>query len=143
MAMLDAPFHRGSVSGKCRPMSPRATAPRIASVMACASTSASEWPASPFSDGTVTPPRMSGRPSTSRCRSYPVPTRMAAPHAAPPTTASAAFKSVMVVIFTFAGSPCTIRTRKPAASARAASSVATAPAVPASMAAASTLMLNA
>ena len=83
IAMLDAPFHRGSVSGKWRPMSPRATAPRTASVIACASTSASECPASPFSDGTVTPPRMSGRPSTSRCKSYPVPTRMG-PAAAPP-----------------------------------------------------------
>ena len=33
-SMLDAPFQRGSVSGKCRPMSPRHAAPRIASVAA-------------------------------------------------------------------------------------------------------------
>ena len=44
------------------PISPSAAAPRIASVIAWASTSASEWPSSPNSHGTVTPPRISGRP---------------------------------------------------------------------------------
>ena len=48
--------------GKCMPISPSAAAPRIASVMACARTSASEWPSRPNSHGTVTPPRISGRP---------------------------------------------------------------------------------
>ena len=41
---LDASFHRGSESGKCRPMSPRHAAPRMASVIAWHTTSASEWP---------------------------------------------------------------------------------------------------
>ena len=66
---LDASFHRGSVSGKCRPMSPRPAAPRIASVTAWQTTSASEWPSAPRSDGIVTPPSISGRPATRRCRS--------------------------------------------------------------------------
>ena len=59
--MLDAPFHCGSVSGKCRPMSPSDAAPRIASVAAWQAASASEWPSAPRSDGIVTPPRTSGR----------------------------------------------------------------------------------
>ena len=42
-----APRNCGSVSGKCRPMSPRPAAPSSASVMACSSTSASEWPSRP------------------------------------------------------------------------------------------------
>ena len=39
-----APFQRGSVSGKCWPMSPSPIAPSSASVRACRATSASEWP---------------------------------------------------------------------------------------------------
>jgi hypothetical protein len=66
---LEASFHRGSVSGKCLPMSPRQAAPRIASVAAWQTTSASEWPSAPVGEGIVTPPRTSGRPPTSRCRS--------------------------------------------------------------------------
>ena len=42
-----APAKRSSVSGKCRPMSPSAAAPSRASVIACSSTSASEWPSRP------------------------------------------------------------------------------------------------
>ena len=42
-----APFHFGSVSGKCWPISPCAAAPRIASVTAWHSTSASECPSEP------------------------------------------------------------------------------------------------
>ena len=42
----EAPRHCGSLGGKCAPMSPSASAPRIASVSACSATSASEWPVS-------------------------------------------------------------------------------------------------
>ena len=52
-SMLDAPFQRGSVSGKCRPMSPAHAAPRIASVAAWQTTSASECPSAPARDGIV------------------------------------------------------------------------------------------
>ena len=53
-------------AGRCRPAP---AAPRIASVTAWQTTSASECPSAPRSNGIVTPPRISGRPSTSRCRS--------------------------------------------------------------------------
>ena len=42
----EAPRHCGSLGGKCAPMSPSASAPRIASISACRTTSASEWPVS-------------------------------------------------------------------------------------------------
>ena len=42
----DAPRQRGSFGGKCLPMSPSASAPRMASTSACSATSASEWPVS-------------------------------------------------------------------------------------------------
>src|SRR5437764_3577721 len=57
------------------PMSPSAAAPSSASVMACASTSASECPARPNSQGIVTPPNISGRPGTMRWTSQPCPVR--------------------------------------------------------------------
>ena len=41
-----APRHCGSLGGKCMPISPAPSAPRIASVSACSPTSASEWPTS-------------------------------------------------------------------------------------------------
>src|SRR2546422_1656575 len=68
---------RGSVGGNICPMSPRPAAPRMASVRACATASASECPTSPRGEGISTPPRMSLRPSPSakRCESYPIPTR--------------------------------------------------------------------
>src|SRR5882724_9752644 len=68
---------RGSVGGNICPMSPRPAAPRMASVRACATASASECPTSPRGWGISTPPRMSLRPSPSvkRCESYPIPTR--------------------------------------------------------------------
>ena len=67
---LSAPFHCGSVSGKCRPMSPSAAAPSTASVTAWHTTSASECPGKTAArTGSVTPPSTSGRPATSRCRS--------------------------------------------------------------------------
>ena len=62
------------MSGKWRPMSPSAAAPNSASVMACSSASASEWPSRPWLCGTVTPPSTSGRPVTSWCTSQPSPT---------------------------------------------------------------------
>src|SRR5947207_1326302 len=73
--MLSAPFQRGSESGKCMPMSPSAAAPSNASVIACASTSASEWPSRPNSQGIATPPRISGRPGAMRWMSQPWPVR--------------------------------------------------------------------
>ncbi len=57
------------------PMSPSPHAPRIASQTACSSTSASECPARPRSNGMVTPPSTSRRPGTSAWTSKPVPTR--------------------------------------------------------------------
>src|SRR2546422_3684468 len=69
---------RGSVGGNICPMSPRPAAPRMASVRACATASASECPTSPREYGISTPPRISFLPSPSanRCESYPIPTRM-------------------------------------------------------------------
>ena len=46
---LDMPRNASSLSGKCCPMSPRAAAPKSASMTAWTSTSASEWTKSPFS----------------------------------------------------------------------------------------------
>src|SRR5258708_3104367 len=66
---LFAPFHLGSVSGKCVPMSPRPAAPSSASQSAWATTSPSECPTGPLSKGTSMPPMMSLRPSARRCRS--------------------------------------------------------------------------
>jgi hypothetical protein len=48
-----APLKRSSVSGKCVPMSPSPAAPSSASVMACSSTSASEWPSRPSGVGNL------------------------------------------------------------------------------------------
>src|SRR5690606_25031939 len=62
-------FHCGSVFGKCCPMSPRPVAPNSASASAWQTTSPSECPSGPRSDGSRSPARTSGRPSTSRCRS--------------------------------------------------------------------------
>src|ERR1700683_3646348 len=81
---LDAPFHFGSVSGKCIPISPRAAAPSRASVIACKRISASEWPSSPNSLGIVTPPRISARPGAIRCESQPRPTRISLKWGGPP-----------------------------------------------------------
>src|SRR2546428_1504688 len=69
-------FQRGSVSGNSRPMSPRAAAPRMASVRAWATASASEWPSSPLGCGISTPPTINLRWSANRCPSYPMPTRI-------------------------------------------------------------------
>src|SRR5690606_6422339 len=71
--MESASFHFGSLGGKCVPMSPSAAAPRIASVTAWATASASECPASPRSCGISTPPSTRRRPSAKRCESYPTP----------------------------------------------------------------------
>ncbi len=68
-----APRNCASVSGKCVPMSPSAAAPSSASVMACSSTSASEWPSRPSVWGISTPPMTSRRPGTSACMSQPSP----------------------------------------------------------------------
>src|SRR2546426_1916009 len=69
---------RGSVGGNICPMSPRQASPRMASVRACATASASECPTSPREYGISTPPRISFLPSPSanRWESYPIPTRM-------------------------------------------------------------------
>ena len=81
---LSAPSYTGSVSGKCCPISPRAAAPSSASMIACKSTSASECPRSPSVCGISTPPKMSLRPSTSLCTSYPIPTLIFSPFPALP-----------------------------------------------------------
>ena len=52
---------RGSVSGKCSPMSPRPAAPSSASAQAWATTSASLWPTRPGSPSNTTPPSTSTR----------------------------------------------------------------------------------
>ena len=44
----DAPFHCGSLGGKCEPISPSASAPRMASTSACRPTSPSEWARKPL-----------------------------------------------------------------------------------------------
>src|SRR5688572_27749272 len=56
-------------------MSPRASAPNMASVIACVSASASECPSAPRSDSISTPPRIRGLPATSRWMSFPKPMR--------------------------------------------------------------------
>ena len=56
-------------------MSPRHAAPRMASVTAWQTTSASEWPSAPRSDGIVTPPSTSGRPRRAGADRSPVPAR--------------------------------------------------------------------
>ncbi|MGN8554714.1 UNVERIFIED_CONTAM: SLC13 family permease [Microbacterium sp. SLM126] len=66
---LSAPLNSAAVSGKWRPMSPSAAAPNSASVTACSSASASEWPSRPRSWGMSTPPRISLRPGTRACTS--------------------------------------------------------------------------
>ena len=53
---LATPRQRGSLLGKCRPMSPAAAAPSSASHTACRTQSPSEWPSRPRSWGTSTPP---------------------------------------------------------------------------------------
>ena len=70
-----APFQRGSVSGKCWPMSPSPMAPSSASVRACRATSASEWPRSVCVWAMRTPHSQTWSPGTSRCTSKPCPVR--------------------------------------------------------------------
>ena len=65
----------GSVSGNISPMSPRAAAPSRASVTAWSSTSASLWPTARRSWGMSIPPKRIGPPGSSRCVSWPIPTR--------------------------------------------------------------------
>ena len=68
--------HFGSLSGKSWPMSGRQSAPRIASVTVCASTSPSLCAAHPLVCGISTPARTSfPTPVSSLCRSKPWPTR--------------------------------------------------------------------
>ncbi len=66
MPELSMPLYCGSVSGKCWPMSPSASAPSIASAMACSRPSPSECPLRPLLCGMSMPPRTSLRPSTRR-----------------------------------------------------------------------------
>ena len=71
------------MSGNSAPMSSRPAAPSSASMTAWVRTSASEWPSRPCSYGSVTPPRISGRPATSLCESQPMPVRTARAHDGP------------------------------------------------------------
>src|SRR5690606_6484783 len=73
---LSAPFQRGSEGGKCRPMSPSASAPSIASHSACSTTSPSLCASTPRSCGTRTPPSMTWSPSPKTWTSKPWPMRM-------------------------------------------------------------------
>ena len=97
--MLSAPAYAGSLSGNRCPMSGSAAAPSSASMTACRSTSASEWPSSPRSNGMSTPPRISFLPSTSRCVSKPVPYRV--------SMRSARAQSAGVVSFSLSALPMT------------------------------------
>src|SRR5439155_220383 len=72
---LSASFQRGSDDGNSAPMSPSPAAPRTASTTACASTSPSEWPASPSGCSIETVPSINARPGANRCASNPIPTR--------------------------------------------------------------------
>ena len=72
------PASAASEGGKWLPMSPSAIAPRMASVSACNTTSASEWPTSARSCGIRTPPSMTASPGPEACTSKPVPTRCSA-----------------------------------------------------------------
>src|ERR1700694_3867664 len=73
-ARLDASLYFGLSDGNNLPMSPRPAAPSSASITACVSTSASEWPSSPVGWPMETPPRMRSRPALKRWTSYPMPT---------------------------------------------------------------------
>src|SRR2546421_6423677 len=57
-------------------MSPSPAAPSRASITACVSASASEWPTSPLSCSTSMPPSTSFSPSARRCESQPIPARV-------------------------------------------------------------------
>src|SRR5690348_2414527 len=76
---LAAPCHRGSLLAKCVPISPSPSAPRIASQMACSSTSPSLCPARPWPWAISTPPSHSRRCGSKMCESQPVPTRYSNP----------------------------------------------------------------
>src|SRR6266542_961517 len=73
-SVLRAPRQRGSVDGKCEPMSPWPVAPSRASISACTAASPSEWPARPRSCGMCTPPSHSGTPCSKAWTSMPLPT---------------------------------------------------------------------
>ena len=65
----EAPFHFMSLGGKCEPMSPSASAPRMASTSACRPTSPSEWARKPLVCGTRTPQIITWSPSPKACTS--------------------------------------------------------------------------
>ena len=117
-----ASFHRGSVLGKCWPMSPAPAAPSSASDERWQTTSPSEWPSGPLSNGNTTPATpAAGRRPAGAGRS---PCRRAAPAR---TLRARGVEVVLVVIFTFRSSPRTISTGSPSRSASMASSVASTP----------------
>src|SRR4029079_7206213 len=62
-------LHCGSLGGKCEPMSPSASAPRMASTRACRPTSPSEWARKPLVCGTRTPQIITWSPSPKACTS--------------------------------------------------------------------------
>ena len=128
-----APLKAASVSGKWRPMSPRPAAPSSASVMACSSASASEWPSSPWLCSMRTPPRISGRPATSACVSQPSPMRsrrlMRSCRSRVASSRSASARSCGQVTLKFSSSPGTSSGAWPSASTALASSVTASPAL--------------
>ena len=112
---------RGSLGGKCVPMSPAPIVPRIASVIAWKATSASEWPASPGSCGTAHPAQdRAAGPARRHARRSPGRCASAWPR---PAAARPALRSSGRVSFRFLSSPATQATRRPAAAAIAVSSV--------------------
>ena len=66
-----------------RRVEPRPAAPRIASVIACSSTSPSEWPSSPTPSGITSPPSSSSPDRANGCASNPRPTRIVMAASAP------------------------------------------------------------
>ena len=128
-ATLSAPSHTGSVSGKCRPRSPRPTAPSTASARAWHTASASLWPPRPRAPS-ITHAAEDERAVRVLGEAVDVDALADAHAHRRPATASsrsAAPRSSGSVILRLRGSPGTTRTRPPSASTSTASSVALGP----------------
>ena len=102
-----APRQRGSLGGKCMPISPAPIAPSTASVSACSPTSASECPTSADARaGSRRRRSMTWSPGPNGCTSKPWPTRTSPSRAA--SSRSAAARSCGVVTFRLSSLPATI-----------------------------------
>jgi hypothetical protein len=127
-ATLSAPSQTGSVSGKCRPRSPRPTAPSTASARAWHTASASLCPPSPARPRSRRRPARAGGGGPRRSGGRRCPGRCARSPSLDASSRSAAPRSSGAVILRLRGSPGTTRTVPPSASTSMASSVAPAPA---------------